>query len=237
MQVVYVIFLSLPTSCSRRCSRLIAAPLSRPRPSSSVCLCCYATLPSSPPPAFPCKIRPSRDHGEAAGVPTPTGPPPSPSRLPQLPTPFASSPTPIPPILAPWGSCEGKATQRSVHLPEGHSDSSILCPAPVMLPPQKGTLYETWQDLSTGQEELAPWFFYFLCFDPEGREGREEGYQSPANPPNTTLKLRTKPSDLSGQPHRTSFCNINSCTAFVPETSTSTFLVKVVSGSLGNYWC
>lgn len=80
-------------------------------------------------------------------------------------------------------------------------------------------------------------FFYFLCFDPEGREGREEGYQSPANPPNTTLKLRTKPSDLSGQPQRTSFCNINSCTAFVPETSTSTFLVKVVSGSLGNYWC
>lgn len=29
-----------------------------------------------------------------------------------------------------------------------------------MLPAQKGTLYETWQDLSTGQEELALWLFF-----------------------------------------------------------------------------
>lgn len=62
------------------------------------------------------------------------------------------------PSWPPWGNREGKATQRSVHLPEGHSDSSILCPAPVRQPPQKGTLDETWQDLSTGQEDLAPWF-------------------------------------------------------------------------------
>lgn len=64
--------LSLFSSCSLRCSRLGSTPLSRAQPSSSVCLHCYATLPSSPPLAFPCKMRPSRDHGEAAGVPTPT---------------------------------------------------------------------------------------------------------------------------------------------------------------------
>lgn len=170
-------------------------------------------------------MRPSRDHGDAAGVPTPTGLPSPP--LPQPSRCLCQAPTP--PLVAPWGCWERKATQRSVHLPEGHSDSSILCPAPMMLPPQKGTLYETWQDLSTGQEELAPWFFFFLS--PEALKGREQGYQSPPNPP-TGYYSFTQSLLICQDTTADTFS-----TAFVPEMCTSIFLVNAVSSSLGNSWC
>lgn len=88
-----------------------------------------------------------------------------------------------PPLTAPRGSWEGKATQRSAHVPEGHSDSSILCPAPVMLPAQKGTLYETWQDLSTGQEELALWLFFYSWGGWQKRRGTSVLLTPPIHPP------------------------------------------------------
>lgn len=109
-----------------------------------------------------------------------------------------------PPLTAPRGSWEGKATQRSVHVPEGHSDSSILCPAPVMLPAQKGTLYETWQDLSTGQEELALWLFFYSWGGWQKRRGTSVLLTPPSTHPAINaaaapLWLQTKPLILSGQ--------------------------------------
>ena len=163
--MVFVILFP-PSSCSLRCSQLITAPLSHAQPPSSVVSTAVPPCPHRPLWRFPvkCDLHVTMERQQGC-------PPPPAHHHHQC----HSSPSPLPPpLLAPWGSWEGKATQRSVHLPEGHSDSSILCPAPVMLPPQKGTLYETWQDLSTGQEELAPWYFFFF-FTPGGAGGQRGG--------------------------------------------------------------
>lgn len=81
--------------------------------SFSVCLRCLAALLLTLL-AFHCKMRPSRDHEGAAGVPTPTGPPLPPLPLPQIPIPF-----PPPPPHPSW-SLEAAERERP---PRGASTS------------------------------------------------------------------------------------------------------------------
>ena len=140
------------------------------------CLHCCATLPSSPPLAFPCKMRPSRDHGEAAGVPTPTGP--SPSPMPQLPIPF----TPTPP--GPLRQLREKGHPEERSPPRRPQWQFHIMPCPSDAASSKGyTLWDVTGPLyRAGGIGSMVFFFIYFFYSWGGRRAERRGTKVLLNP-------------------------------------------------------